>query len=193
MKKLTSILLLLVCLQLIYQASTNKFDLLNLKSSKLEKLVQEQSNNLLINSKKHVFSNRQNPDTFKIILKGTTIQESEATFTIVNFKGKEIYRETFPASYLIGHELLIENPTKEQEENVIKQRVKEFFNEKNFKSPAISTKEEFEEDYSDKNIWQNIKADRAAVGFYYLVGEEDMRWIAYSKKKGKVVLYYNCC
>ena len=79
------------------------------------------------------------------------------------------------------------------QENFIKSRVLEFFDEKNFKTPAIKSDEVFDEDYSDKDIWESIKNDKHAIGFYFLIGEEDGRSIAYSKRLKKVVLYFNCC
>lgn len=39
-----------------------------------------------------------------------------------------------------------------------------------------------------KDIWKDIRSGESAVGFYYLVGEEDGRHIAYSKKLKKVVV-----
>jgi hypothetical protein len=78
-------------------------------------------------------------------------------------------------------------------EKYMRNRVKEFFDEKNFNYPAIKQDEVFDEDYSDMEIWNDIKSDRTAIGFYYLIGEEDGRTIAYSKKTKKVVMYFNCC
>lgn len=148
---------------------------------------------LLTTFKKHYFSSKQSPDTFRMVLNGENLTKAVVTFTILNPKGMVIYTVTFPAQYLIGYEILEENPTRKQQEDVIKRRVKEFFLDKNFKSPAITADEEFEEDYAEKSIWQDIKSDKTAIGFYYLIGEEDMRWIAYSKKIKKVVVYHNCC
>ena len=67
------------------------------------------------------------------------------------------------------------------------------FNEDNFKKPAIDTEDRLDSEYSDPGNWEAIKADRAAIGFYFLLGEEDGRSIAWSKKLGKVVLYFSCC
>jgi hypothetical protein len=71
--------------------------------------------------------------------------------------------------------------------------LREFFGEKNFLAPAIKENENFDSDYSDKNIWFDIREDRTATGFSYSIGEEDSRKIAFSKKLKKVVLYFNCC
>ena len=63
----------------------------------------------------------------------------------------------------------------------------------NFINPAIAADDKFEADYSDKEIWDDIKSDPTAIGFYYMLGEEDGRRIAFSKKTGKVLMYFNCC
>ena len=84
------------------------------------------------------------------------------------------------------------NSTK-KERKYIKDKLDKFFNEDNFHQPAIAANDSFDEDYTKKEIWDDIISDRTAIGFYYLIGEEDGRHIAYSKKLGKVVLYYNCC
>ena len=69
----------------------------------------------------------------------------------------------------------------------------EFFNEDNFSSPAIGLEDSCESDYSDCEIWETLKNEQTAVGFYFLIGEEAGCWIAYSKKLKKVLRYYCCC
>ena len=148
---------------------------------------------LLTNSKRHNFSNNQSPDIFRLTLTGKDLVNAEATFPITNSFGREIYKEIFPASDLIGFEITDEHPTIKKKEEVIKKRANEFFIEKNFLNPAISPKEEFDEDYAEEAIWKDIKMDKTAIGFFYLLGEEGLSWIAYSKKTGKVVMYRTCC
>jgi len=45
--------------------------------------------------------------------------------------------------------------------------------EKKFYSPVIKEDDIFDENLSDKEIWIVIKSDCAAIGFYYLIGEEN--------------------
>lgn len=78
-------------------------------------------------------------------------------------------------------------------EDYIKKRIIEFFNEKYFDFPAIKTTETFDKDYSDKENWEDIKSDVSAVGFSYLKVKKMVEKLLFSKKKGKVVLYFNCC
>lgn len=93
---------------------------------------------------------------------------------------------------LLGYGLK-HNPTDKQVEEYIKDRIDKFFNDDNFRQPAIASNDTFDEDYTKKEIWDDIISDQTSVGFHYLIGEEDGRNIAFSKKQKKVVLYYNCC
>ena len=58
---------------------------------------------------------------------------------------------------------------------------------------ALSKKDKFDSDESEIDIWLEIKSDPTSIGFNYLIGEEDIRFIAYFKKLKKVGLYFNCC
>jgi hypothetical protein len=78
-------------------------------------------------------------------------------------------------------------------EQYIRHRIKDFFSEEHFSNPAIKADEAYNEDYAKKADWEDIKTDRTAIGFDYLIGEEAGRHIAYSKKQKKVVLYFSCC
>ena len=152
-------------------------------------------NNTLPESKiAHEFSSSLSKDTFRIKVVGVNLLKANIIFTIRSSSGTEIYSATFQAIDLINEGLPkgIGAPKKDQEKYILK-RIREFFDEKNFCQPAIKDNEEFDEDYSSKDIWMDIKSDKTAIGFKYLMGEEDNRKIAYSKKSRKVVLYFNCC
>lgn len=141
----------------------------------------------------HAFSDIDSKDEFYVCIKGESIFEGKVIFKIAKSDGTELLNEEFLSIFLVGYEFEGDhNSEKEQEEFMIR-RIKEFFDEKNFFYPAIHPDETFDEDYSDKDIWDEIEADKRVVGFYYLIGEEDGRKIAFSKKKGKAVIYFNCC
>ena len=147
---------------------------------------------LLENKVKKHFSNAKTKDNFRITITGTSILEGKMTFEIIDSKGKEILKEEYPSYYLIGFVLYDDEP-KEKQELYIKKRVAEFFKNDNFFTPAIPTTEKYDEDYSDKKVWNTIKSDQTSVGFYYLIGEESGNRIAYSKNDNKVVIYFSCC
>ena len=140
----------------------------------------------------HNFSSLENKDEFSILIKGKSLLEGKVIFRITSLEGIEIYKEEFPPVYLIGYGLLNDASEKEQE-NFIKKRISEFFTEDCFSQPAIEKDSPYVEDYSNKDFWEEIKADQTSVGFRFLVGEEDNRSIAFSKKSKKVILYFNCC
>lgn len=139
------------------------------------------------------FSSNDEKDEFLITITGETVYTGTMIFQITTHHGSLILKESYPAHFLLGYAFLGDpNSLKDKEEFIIK-RATEFFNENNFNNPAISPEEDFDEDYSDKEIWEDIISDKTSIGFYYLIGEGDGRRIAFSKKKKRVVLYFNCC
>lgn len=157
-------------------------------------IVHEDSHPILLkNEMSHLFSSSETSDEFKLELIGETILSSIAILTISNEEYGEIYHEEFAAEDLIGWGM--DDSTDQSDaakELYIFKRVNEFFDEKNFPNPAINAKEEFDSNYGIKEYWQDIKDDKA-IGFHYYIGKEDGRWIAFSRKLKKVVLYFNCC
>ncbi|MFM9838283.1 MAG: hypothetical protein ACKVOQ_08475 [Cyclobacteriaceae bacterium] len=140
----------------------------------------------------HYFSSPGDKDTFKITVTGQSIKSGHFRFQIITKDGEIILDENFETTMLLDYGLKT-NPTDQETEEYIKTRIDKLFSDDNFHQPAISKLDTFDEDYSDKEIWDDIISDQTSIGFYYLIGEEDGRQIAFSKKLGKVVLYYNCC
>jgi hypothetical protein len=147
---------------------------------------------LCTQSLSHAFSEKNKKDVFRITLTGDSILTGTVQFEIINYKKQTIFTQSFPASLLLNYEVSSSATVKEKE-RFIKQRVKEFFYEENFRYPAVHPDDKFNQEYTTKKYWDAIKADKSAIGFYYLLGEEDGRSIAWSKKLKKVVLYFNCC
>ena len=140
----------------------------------------------------HYFSSTTDKDSFAIIVTGPSIKDGQFRFQITTKDRQLILDESYETTMLLDHGLK-GNPTDNEIEEYIKARIDKFFDESNFHQPAISKTDIFDEDYGKKEIWDDIRGDQTSVGFYYLIGEEDGRQIAFSKKLGKVVLYYNCC
>lgn len=166
------------------------------KSQTTEKKTSEEIENeyslIIENRITHTFSDPEKKDEFHVFIKGKSLLEGKVIFTIHSFEGIEIYKEEFPSVFLMGYDV-DNNADVTTKENFIKKRVLEFFSESNFYKPAIKQNETFDEDYSEKTIWEEIKEDQTAIGFRFLIGEEDNRSIAFSKKSKSVVLYFNCC
>jgi hypothetical protein len=140
----------------------------------------------------HYFSSPGSKDTFEITLTGQSIKSGQFRFQIITKDGEIILDENYETTMLLDYGLK-PNPTDKETEEYIKTRIDKFLADDNFHQPAIANSDTFDEDYSDKEIWDDIISDQTSIGFYYLIGEEDGRQIAFSKKLGKVVLYYNCC
>lgn len=147
---------------------------------------------LLKNEVLHNFSSPSGKDTFRIQVTGPSITKGQVRFQIVTHDNKIIYDENFTTDWLLGYGVEGDT-TQSQKENYITNRIDNFFTEKNFLKPAIHQTDRYDADYSDKTAWDDIKSDPTAIGFYYLIGKEDGRRIAYSKRLKKVLLYFNCC
>ncbi len=177
----------------VHQQTSTEFERKDSITIKGKQEAESASDVLLKNEVKHLFSDTLAADLFQIFLKGDSLISSTVAFNIISSKGDTLHHETFPAAYLIGYELISDSATLAQKEAVIKRRISKFFDEKNFLTPAIKPDQKFNPEYIEKSVWEDLKSDESAIGFYYLVGEEDGRRIAYSKKQKKVVLYFNCC
>ena len=147
---------------------------------------------LISNTELHPFSDPIKQDTFRIKLVGDSLHIAIATLEIVGHDGRILYTESFTANYLLNYDTPL-NPTPGQRDEFILNRIDTFFDAENFKMPAITADMTFDPNYSDQQIWDDIKSDDASIGFHYLLGKEDGRWLAYSKSQQEVVLYFNCC
>lgn len=140
---------------------------------------------------KHAFSDPKTEDTFLLTASGENgLEASNIVLSILNAAGVEIYREEFQGYDLIDYGIADYKGTRDE---YVKGRMEAFFEEENFTTPAIKSDEEYDEDFSDETIWKDIKANPDAIGFFYLLGVEDGRSIAWSSSQQKTVLYFNCC
>ena len=144
------------------------------------------------NNTLHNFSSLVEQDSFKIHITGPSIKEGLVKFQIIKKDGEILLDEEFSTTFLLDYGVK-DNATDQEKEEYIKGRIDTFFNENNFRQPAIDAKAIFDENYSKREIWDDIISDQTAIGFKYLLGKEDGRHIAYSKKLKKAVLYFNCC
>ncbi|WP_343747500.1 hypothetical protein [Fluviicola sp.] len=153
------------------------------------------SDYLIENKTSHSFSDPAKKDAFFIGIKGKNLLDGKVVFTITSAEGKQLLKEEFDADYLLGYDFTGDIKSQKDTDAFIKKRMQSFFSEDKFSTPAIENDVVFEDQsyYIDKETWEGIKSDKQAIGFYYLLGSEDGRHIAFSKKKGKVVMYYNCC
>lgn len=148
----------------------------------------------LFNATRQAFSEAGKTDSMVIVLSSKdSVINGHVRFEIFNAAGNSIYLDTFPANYLVGYS--DEQLDRSTMASRIEDRIKHFFDAKNFYRPAIATNEKHDADYAivEKTAWQAIKDDATSVGFGYLLGSEDNKKIAYSKLLKKVVIYFNCC
>ncbi|WP_341904990.1 hypothetical protein [Fluviicola taffensis] len=176
------------------EVSTDK-EIKEVKAPKESSETPEKSDFLIENKIMHAFSNPSKKDEFRIVITGKSLLKGKVLLTITSSDGKNLIREEFDANYLLGYDFTGNINSKKETDAFIQKRIREFFSEDRFSTPAIEENITFEDQsyYIDKETWEEIQADKQAIGFYYLLGSEDGRHIAFSKKKGKVVMFYNCC
>lgn len=146
----------------------------------------------------HAFSDSSKQDTFRLSVSGKDFLKAKVRFEIISHTGEVVYSDNFDSNFLIDYGIMegVTDPasiTDEMRSAYIQNRLKTFFDDKNFKSPAIKADAAWEDYYPDKELFEELKAKPDAISFYYLLGKEDGRYIAYSDKKDKAVLFYNCC
>lgn len=140
---------------------------------------------------KHIFSDPTNQDNFRLELNGMNVLDGKVKFTITNLKGQLIYQDSMQAADLeasMVYEMKSQTATQKQREDFILKRMHEFFDEKNFSTPAIAPNDSYDPAFGEETAWNAIKNDKNAVGFNYLTGKENGRRLAYSKLRKKVML-----
>lgn len=137
------------------------------------------------------FSSSIKKDTFKITVTGQSIVTGQFRFQIINNAGQNLLDEVYPTSALIGYGFVKTDST--DTASYMTNVIDGYFGDNNFYKPAIANEDKYLKDYSEKGIWDEIKSDKDAIGFRYVIGKRDGRQIAFSKKQEKVVLYFECC
>lgn len=158
-----------------------------------QELPTKENDTWLLNSEKVFFSNLKSKDNFILKLTGSSIRNATGTFIIINSNSDTLFYEEFNSIDLVGYGLSGADTTSFAIEEYISKRVSTFFDSKNFMSPALNTNSKFDSDEADSLSWFSVKEDTESVSFYFLIGEENMRAIAFSKKLGKVVVIHSCC
>lgn len=138
------------------------------------------------------FSNSKSKDVFKIVLNGEHYYSSTIDFTIRNAQGVEIYHDNFPCLQILAEAFDGGGnyATDLQREDYMKKYIFDFFQNNNFRTPAIDPEREFSEDFSSKTDWEDIKSDSSSVGFNYSLQPQSKTEIAFSKKNNVTVKYY---
>ena len=158
-------------------------------------IVLDTTKKLLSYSIDHFFSDTAKKDKFNISLFGKSIIDGVVVFEIADYAHNQLFKETFPASDLLGD--MVNDLNTKQQKDTIQIRMAEFLDTSNFYSPAIDSKEIINDDFDspDKSAiadWNDIKADHTAVSFTYSHGYESTYGIAFSKKRKKVVdIFYS--
>lgn len=146
---------------------------------------------LLENSVERQFDGRDGGEVFRIALLGDSVLTGTVAFTISNSSGEIIYTDEFPALMLAAtYDESVDTP--QEQEELVKERLRQFFSEKSFKTPAIDANMPHDEQFVDKATYDNLRQSEAP-GFVYVIGKENGKFIAWSPLEERVVMYFNCC
>lgn len=155
--------------------------------------VTAQSDTLLTNRSRHVFSNQAAPDVFSLVLRGPAVLSGEATFTITTAAGEVIFREILTSPELeaaLVYEMKTPTVTQAEREAYVRRRVREFFAESNFRRPALAANAPYPSPAPtspDRATWNDLRQRPNAVRFDYLVGKEDRQHLVWSPLSKQVV------
>lgn len=142
---------------------------------------------------KHVFSSRQQPDSFVLRILGDSLLTATAHFYITSAAGDTLWHDTFPVDALYGYGLLQygDNPTPAQRAAYLRERVRTFFAPTAFSRPAVRPGQ-VPDRHAEKGVWAQVQ-QTGLPGFGYSLYEEDGRRLAYLPARRRAVVYYTCC
>ena len=139
----------------------------------------------------HLFSNRQQPDQFRVQLIGPTVLAATVRLSIVTAANDTIWTDSFPATALITEEETL--PTAAAQEKYIARRINGFFQEQHFAAQAIADDADFDSEANgNRLLWQEVKQERQP-GFNYTIGDEMGHLLSVPASLGKAIIIDSCC
>ncbi len=154
-----------------------------------------QENILLKVETNRYFSSPDSEDLFQLILVGDSAHTGEVTFNIISHNGDTLLNSVYKA-YAFNNKYVYVDGSANQISEEITNNLNSFFAPSNFRSPAIGKdeiEEHVDEDYTNLDIWKDIKSDKTAISFTYSLYGEYTNSIAYSKSRGEIVSIFSCC
>ncbi|SFH48414.1 hypothetical protein [Pedobacter insulae] len=133
------------------------------------------------------FSDTLKLDTFKVSLEGTDPKNSSLQFSIISYKGKEIYKVNIQGADLLKANQNLK--TNSEKMKYLNNQVQFFFEEEHFIWPAVMPTEKADENVPDKAFYEELKQTQLN-GFNYRLGKEAKVYIAWSEKDQKVKVFY---
>lgn len=154
--------------------------------------VGAQADTLASARQKRVFSRPGAPDEFRLVLRGPSVLQGAATFTITDASGQVIFREMLSAADLeapLVYEMQTTAATPAQREAFVRRRIRTFFQPAQFTSPAVAATAPYPTGPTapDRATWDELRRQPRSIRFSYLVGKEDRHSIAWSELKKQVV------
>ncbi len=139
------------------------------------------------------FSDIEKLDTFKVVLSGDKPKNMRLKFSIISYKGQEIYTQHFEAKTLIDqYKQTVDLKNEDKQVAFMKKEFDMFFDDENFLEPAVTETEHADQFVPDKAFFAELKQS-GLNGFMYQMGQENKVYIAWSRAQNKVKIYYKCC
>lgn len=157
------------------------------------KAVSALGDTLRVVRQRHNFSRSEGPaDAFRLVLRGPSVLEGTAEFTITDPSGQVIFREMLTEPDLeaaLVYELKTPTATRAEREAYVLRRIDQFFQPAQFQTPAVGPRATFPAHVENLNqaTWSDLKRRPGTIGFDYLKGKEDRQRLAWSPLKKQTV------
>ncbi len=132
------------------------------------------------------------PDVFRLEVARDSVLTAPVLFTIHSASGQELYRQQFQAGDLeepLVYELKGgETPTPARRTAYVRRRLRHFFADSCFSTPAVGPKETFTPGLLDEATWNDLRRP-GTIAFRFVLGKEDGYRLAWSGRQKKVVRF----
>lgn len=148
---------------------------------------------LVENRIQHEFSSSTHKDEFHLYIKGPSIQNGTAVLEIKDYQGNTLFREEYISGCLVDYGFDVNDTVPSHRDDYIKNRVADFFNEKNFHRISDLSDDTFKANLITDEIVADIRLEKNMFSFFYNIFEGDGRGYIYSRKLKKIIQFYACC
>lgn len=150
------------------------------------KAVSAANDTLRVVRQRHNFSDTKGqPDLFRLVLRGPSLLEGTAEFTITDPSGQAVFREVLTGPDLeaaLVYEMKTPTATRAERAAFVRRRLDQFFQPAQFHAPAVAAGAAFPGGIAnlDRVAWTDLQKRPDAIGFDYLKDKEDRQTIAWS-------------
>jgi hypothetical protein len=129
------------------------------------------------------FAGQNGAEVFRLSGAGSDTLSAEMTFVILTTHGDTLFEERFPSRSLLDYGFERDNRSDSSERAYIAERIRRFFDDTEFESPAVPLTAAPDSGFTNLSLWEELRGDFTVISFHFLVGEEDNKVIVYSRKR----------